>query len=142
MQYRPGHSACGLPCGMGTTCPSPPAGGCPPVYVQRILAIVAERRDPLDGCTGFEWDEANAQKNWERHHASGTCHDSTEFIDWHAAQQRRFPDLKPSLRTISLRLPVSMIEDLKVLANKRNVPYQSLLKVFLAERLERERRRA
>jgi predicted DNA binding CopG/RHH family protein len=68
-------------------------------------------------------------------------HDSTEFIDWRTAQTRRFPNLKPSLRTISLRLPVSMIEDLKVLANKRDVPYQSLLKVFLAERLERERRR-
>jgi predicted DNA binding CopG/RHH family protein len=69
-------------------------------------------------------------------------HDSTDFIDWQAAQRRRFPNLKPSLRTISLRLPVSMIEDLKILANKRDVPYQSLLKVFLAERLERERRRA
>ena len=68
-------------------------------------------------------------------------HDSTQFIDWQTAQRRRFPNLKPSLRTISLRLPVSMIEDLKVLANKRDVPYQSLLKVFLAERLERERRR-
>jgi predicted DNA binding CopG/RHH family protein len=68
-------------------------------------------------------------------------HDSTDFIDWQTAQRRRFPNLKPSLRTISLRLPVSMIEDLKVLANKRDVPYQSLLKVFLAERLERERRR-
>jgi predicted DNA binding CopG/RHH family protein len=69
------------------------------------------------------------------------AHDSTEHIDWQTAQRRRFPNLKPSLRTISLRLPVSMIEDLKVLANKRDVPYQSLLKVFLAERLERERRR-
>jgi predicted DNA binding CopG/RHH family protein len=49
--------------------------------------------------------------------------------------------LKPTLRTISLRLPVFMIEDLKILANKRDVPYQSLLKVFLAERLEQERRR-
>jgi predicted DNA binding CopG/RHH family protein len=68
-------------------------------------------------------------------------HDSTDFVDWQAAQRRRFPSLKPSLRTISLRLPVSMIEDLKMLANKRDVPYQSLLKVFLAERLERERRR-
>ena len=66
--------------------------------------------------------------------------DSTEFIDWQTAQRRRFPNLKPSLRTISLRLPVSMIEDLKMLANKRDVPYQSLLKVFLAERLEKERR--
>ncbi|MGI8959695.1 MAG: BrnA antitoxin family protein [Bryobacteraceae bacterium] len=68
-------------------------------------------------------------------------HDSTDFIDWQSAQRVRFPNLKPSLRTISLRLPVSMIEDLKVLANKRDVPNQSLLKVFLAERLERERRR-
>jgi predicted DNA binding CopG/RHH family protein len=69
-------------------------------------------------------------------------HDSTEFIDWQAAVRRKFPTLKPTRRTISLRLPVSMIEDLKVLANKRDVPYQSLLKVFLAERLEKERRRA
>jgi predicted DNA binding CopG/RHH family protein len=49
--------------------------------------------------------------------------------------------LKPSLRTISLRLPVAMIEDLKLLANQRDVPYQSLLKVFLAERLAKERPR-
>ena len=67
-------------------------------------------------------------------------HDSTEFIDWQAGEKRKLPNLKPSLRTISLRLPVSMIEDLKVLANKRDVPYQSLLKVFLAERLDQERR--
>ena len=69
-------------------------------------------------------------------------HDSTEFIDWQSAERGRFPNLKPTLRTISLRLPVSMIEDLKVLANRRDVPYQSLLKVFLAERLKKERRRA
>jgi predicted DNA binding CopG/RHH family protein len=67
-------------------------------------------------------------------------HDSTEYIDWRAAGHRKFPNLKPTLRTISLRLPVSMIEDLKILANKRDVPYQSLLKVFLAERLKKERR--
>ena len=67
--------------------------------------------------------------------------DSTDFIDWQGATRRKLPNLKPTLRTISLRLPVSMIEDLKVLANKRDVPYQSLLKVFLAERLEKERRR-
>jgi predicted DNA binding CopG/RHH family protein len=69
-------------------------------------------------------------------------HDSSEFIDWRTARKRRLPNLKPTLRTISLRLPVSMIEDLKILANQRDVPYQSLLKVFLAERLEKERRRA
>lgn len=69
-------------------------------------------------------------------------HDSTEFVEWASASRRKLPNLKPTLRTISLRLPVSMIEDLKVLANKQDVPYQSLLKVFLAERLEKERRRA
>jgi predicted DNA binding CopG/RHH family protein len=67
--------------------------------------------------------------------------DSTRFIDWRSASRRKFPNLKPTLRTISLRLPVSMIENLKVLANKRDVPYQSLLKVFLAERLSKELRR-
>ena len=67
--------------------------------------------------------------------------DSTEFIDWDSAERRRLPNLRPSLRTISIRLPVAMIEDLKILANKRDVPYQSLLKIFLAERLEKERRR-
>ena len=55
-------------------------------------------------------------------------------------KRAKFPNLKPTLRTISVRLPVAMIEDLKILANKRDVPYQSLLKVFLAERLEAERR--
>ena len=70
------------------------------------------------------------------------AHDSTEFIDWRSARRQKFPNLKPTLRTISLRLPVSMIEDLKILANRRDVPYQSLLKVFLADRLKRELRRA
>lgn len=65
--------------------------------------------------------------------------DSTEYIDWPSAECKKLVQLKPSLRTISLRLPVSMIADLKMLANRRDVPYQSLLKVFLAERLERER---
>ena len=69
-------------------------------------------------------------------------HDSTEFVDWQAGLTRKFPHLKPSLRTISLRLPVSVIEDLKSLANQRGVPYQTLLKVYLAERLEKERRSA
>jgi predicted DNA binding CopG/RHH family protein len=65
--------------------------------------------------------------------------DSTEFVDWSEAKPVKMVNLKPSLRTISLRLPVSMVEDLKVLANQRDVPYQSLLKVFLAERLQREK---
>jgi predicted DNA binding CopG/RHH family protein len=65
--------------------------------------------------------------------------DSTEYVEWRAGKRRKLTDLKPSLRTISLRLPVSIIEDLKVLANRHDVPYQSLLKVFLAERLAKER---
>src|SRR5579863_5775223 len=65
--------------------------------------------------------------------------DSTQYVQWPSGKRRKLVDLKPSLKTISLRLPVSMIEDLKVLANSRDVPYQSLLKVFLAERLTRER---
>jgi len=68
--------------------------------------------------------------------------DSTEYVDWPSGKRKKFVHLKPSLKTISLRLPVSMIEDLKVLAHRRDVPYQSLLKVFLAERLARERRAA
>ena len=66
--------------------------------------------------------------------------DSTEYVDWSKARQVKFVKLKPTLRTISVRLPVAMVEDLKILANQRNVPYQSLLKVFLAERLQREKK--
>ena len=65
-------------------------------------------------------------------------HDSTEYIDYSAAKRVVFPNLKPSTRTISIRLPESLIEHLKVLANKRDVPYQSLLKMFLSEKIEEE----
>src|SRR5260370_22449898 len=61
--------------------------------------------------------------------------DSTEYLDWSNAERVTLPNLRPSLRTISLRLPEAMIAELKLLANKRDVPYQSLLKVFLAYRL-------
>ncbi len=64
--------------------------------------------------------------------------DSLEFIDWKKAKKVVLPDLKPSVRTISLRLPESMLEEIKLLANKRDVPYQSLMKMFLAERIEKE----
>jgi predicted DNA binding CopG/RHH family protein len=66
--------------------------------------------------------------------------DSTQYVDWSSGKRRKLVSLRPTLRTISLRLPVSMIEDLKILANQRDVPYQSLLKIFLAERLAQERR--
>jgi predicted DNA binding CopG/RHH family protein len=67
-------------------------------------------------------------------------HDSTKYLDWKKGKRAAFPNLKPSLKTISLRLPASMIDGLKVLANGRDVPYQSLLKVFLAERIQHELR--
>jgi len=65
-------------------------------------------------------------------------HDSTEYVDWKKAKMVTLPELKPSLKTISLRLPESMLEELKLLANKRDVPYQSLLKIFLSERIREE----
>lgn len=64
--------------------------------------------------------------------------DSTQYIDWKKGKKMLLPKLKPSVKTISLRLPESMLEELKLLANRRDVPYQSLLKIFLAERIEKE----
>ena len=75
--------------------------------------------------------EAEEQAFW-------ATHDSTEYVDWSTAKRAVFPNLKPSTKTISLRLPQTMIEELKLLANKRDVPYQSLLKIFLSERIESE----
>ena len=66
--------------------------------------------------------------------------DSTEFVDWKKAKRTVLANLKPSVKTISLRIPESMLEELKLLANKQDVPYQSLLKMFLAERIQRELR--
>ena len=65
-------------------------------------------------------------------------HDSSEYLEWDEATEITLAKLKPSTKTISLRLPESMIEELKILANKQDIPYQSLLKVFLAERLDEE----
>lgn len=66
--------------------------------------------------------------------------DSTAYVDWEGAKRVVLPDLKPTQKTISLRLPAMMLAELKRLANKRDVPYQSLLKIFIAERLDEERR--
>lgn len=65
-------------------------------------------------------------------------HDTTPFTDWSEARAALFANLRPSTETISLRLPTALLSELKALANKRDVPYQSLLKVFLAERVARE----
>lgn len=65
-------------------------------------------------------------------------HDSTDYIDWSKGRIGVFPNLKPSLKTISIRLPESLLESLKTIANKHDVPYQSLMKIYLAERIEEE----
>ena len=66
-------------------------------------------------------------------------HDSSEYLDWNNAERNpTFSRLKPSTRTISIRLPESLIAALKTLANKRDVPYQSLVKIFLAEKIREE----
>jgi len=68
-------------------------------------------------------------------------HDSTEYIDWDEADLAVFPQLKPTTKSISLRLPLPMLNELRLLANKRDVPYQSLIKMFLHERIDQELRR-
>ncbi len=68
-------------------------------------------------------------------------HDSTDYIDWSKAEEVVFPNLKPSTRSISIRLPEWLLAHLKSLANFRDVPYQSLIKMFLAERVEQEYRK-
>ena len=72
-------------------------------------------------------------------------HDSTDYIDWSEAKRVEMPNLKPSSsippdKTVSFTLPQSVIDDLKVLAHKRDIPYESLLKIYLAERVEQEMR--
>ena len=64
--------------------------------------------------------------------------ESGDYVDWKKAKRVAFPNLRPSTRTISLRLPEALLADLKILANKQDVPYQSLLKIYLAERLRQE----
>lgn len=68
-------------------------------------------------------------------------HDSADYFDWSQAKRVRFPNLKPSTQTISIRLPQHMLEDLKVLANKHDVPYQSFIKLMLNEKLEEKKRK-
>jgi predicted DNA binding CopG/RHH family protein len=74
-------------------------------------------------------DEAQERQFWE-------THDSSDYIDWNMARRARFPNLKPSTTSISLRLPLTLLERIKVAANKRDMPYQSLIKSWLAEKVE------
>jgi predicted DNA binding CopG/RHH family protein len=77
-------------------------------------------------------------KSEEEERTFWESHDTVDFFDWSKADVVGFPNLKPSTVTISLRLPAQLLADLKRLANKRDIPYQSLLKVYLAERVASE----
>ncbi len=77
-------------------------------------------------------------KNEDAERAFWASHDSADYVDWGKGEKMIFSNLKPSVKSISLRLPESMLEELRLLANKRDVPYQSLLKIFLSERIEQE----
>jgi predicted DNA binding CopG/RHH family protein len=74
--------------------------------------------------------EAEERAFWERH-------DSSDYVDWSKAEHVRLPNLKPTTKTISLRLPVGLLERIKIEANKRDVPYQSLIKAWLDEDINR-----
>lgn len=76
---------------------------------------------------------AEERQFWENH-------DSTEYVDWNNAQIAAFPNLKPSTKTISIRLPAGLLERIKIEANKRDMPYQSLIKAWLAEDVEDSQR--
>lgn len=87
---------------------------------------------------------SKAKKRVPRHRSEETERDfwavaeSSDYVDWRKARRVAFPDLRPSTRTISLRLPEALLADLRILANRQDVPYQSLLKIFLAERIRME----
>jgi predicted DNA binding CopG/RHH family protein len=73
-------------------------------------------------------NEADERRFWEQH-------DSSDYLDWTQAQQVVMPNLKPTTKTISLRLPQHLLDSIKAAANARDVPYQSLIKVWLQEKL-------
>ena len=77
--------------------------------------------------------EAEERAFWE-------TYDSSDYVDWSQARRASFPNLKPSTRTISLRLPEALLDRIKIEANKRDMPYQSLIKAWLAEDVNESRR--
>lgn len=86
---------------------------------------MSKKRKPVPTFEG----EAKERAFWE-------SHDSTDYVDWSLAERVRLPNLKPSNKAISLRLPVDLLERIKTAANKRDVPYQSLIKIWLSEKVD------
>ena len=95
--------------------------------VEALLVHIPRMAKKLKNIPHFR-NEAEERKFWE-------THDSEGLIDWSTARRVRFPNLKPTTNAISLRLPVSILEQIKVEANKRDVPYQSLIKTWLADKV-------
>jgi predicted DNA binding CopG/RHH family protein len=90
-----------------------------------------------------KWDNRIPQfKNEDEEREFWATHSPLDYFDQKNAKRVVFPKLKPSLKSISIRLPEDMLEELKVLANKKDVPYQSLAKIFLARQIALERDRA
>ena len=85
---------------------------------------MSKARKPIPSFAG----EAEERAYWERT-------DSIRCLDWHRAKRVRLPNLQPSKTAISLRLPVTLLEQIKIAANKRDVPYQSLIKMWLSEKV-------
>jgi predicted DNA binding CopG/RHH family protein len=81
-----------------------------------------DRKPPVFG------SEQEERRFWE-------STDSANYVDWSSAKKVRFPKLKPSTTSISIRLPDSLLEQIKIAANQRDVPYQSLIKIWLAEKV-------
>jgi len=79
-------------------------------------------------------------ENENEERAFWETHDSTDYFDWRLAETVTMPNLKPSTKTISLRLPVSMLHSIKIEANKRDMPYQSLIKSWLADNIREQHR--
>ncbi len=78
-------------------------------------------------------------KNEDEEREFWAIHDSTKYVDWSKAiKNPKLPNLKPSTKTISLRLPLSMLDNIKSLANKNDIPYQSYIKVILDEKIKKE----
>ena len=79
-------------------------------------------------------------KNEDEERNFWATHDSTEYIDWSKAKRAVFPNLKPSTKTITIRVPQSLLDSLKMIEKKKDVPYQSLMKIFLDEKVREENR--
>ena len=82
--------------------------------------------------------EAPELKNEEEVFKFWSTHDSTDYVDWSMGKRALFPNLKPTSKLISIRFPISALDRIKALANMREIPYQSLIKIFINKQLKKE----